>query len=246
MTAGATEEAGAAADVVDAADDRRGSVRLRDDSIAARVRREYAEEAARYDRRWAAYLRGSMELVRPWLAETPAGALLDVGCGTALLLAMLRGWGMTPERYVGADPSAEMLRVAAARIGAGARAAVVVCAPAEALPLKDGAFDTVISVSSLHYWADPKAGLREMRRVLRPGGRMIVADWARDFATMRLMDTVTRLKGHAIVRSYTEREIRAMLAEAGLRVVRSRKKKIGPLWGLWVAEAKEVDIKRLG
>jgi len=213
-------------------------------NIAARVRREYAEEAARYDRRWAAYLRGSMELVRPWLGEMPTGALLDVGCGTAVLLDALRGWGMTPERYVGADPSAEMLRDAARRMADGARAAVV-CAPAEALPFADGAFDTVVSVSSLHYWPDPKAGLREMRRVLRPGGRIIVADWARDFATMRLMDAVTRLKGHAIVRTYAEREVRAMLAEAGLRVVRSRRKKIGPLWGLWVAEAKEVDINPL-
>ncbi|HEY0151022.1 MAG TPA: class I SAM-dependent methyltransferase [Longimicrobium sp.] len=216
-----------------------------DDTIAARVRREYAEQAARYDRRWAAYLRASMELVRPWLAEEATGALLDVGCGTALLLDALRGWRMTPGWYVGADPSPEMLRVAAARIGDGGRAAVV-CAPAEALPFEDGAFDTVVSVSSLHYWADPQAGLREMRRVLRPGGRIIVADWARDFATMRLMDAVTRLKGHAIVRTYAEREIRALLEEAGLRVVRSRKKKIGPLWGLWVAEAKEVDINPLG
>jgi ubiquinone/menaquinone biosynthesis C-methylase UbiE len=216
-----------------------------DDTIAARVRREYAEQAARYDRRWAAYLRASMELVRPWLAEEAAGALLDVGCGTALLLDALRGWGMTPGRYVGADPSPEMLRLAAARIGDGVRAAAV-CAPAEALPFGDRAFDTVVSISSLHYWPDPKAGLREMRRVLRPGGRIIVADWARDFATMRLMDAVTRLKGHAIVRTYAEREIGALLEEAGLRVVRSRRKKIGPLWGLWVAEAKEVDINPLG
>ncbi|HEX8455436.1 MAG TPA: class I SAM-dependent methyltransferase [Longimicrobium sp.] len=216
-----------------------------DDVVAARVRREYAEAAARYDRRWAAYLRASMELVRPWLAEMPAGALLDVGCGTALLLDALRGWGVTPERYVGADPSPEMLRVAAGRIGDGARAALV-CAPAEALPFEDGAFDTVASVSSLHYWTNAEAGLREMRRVLRPGGRVIVADWARDFATMRLMDAVTRLKGHAIVRTYAEREIGAMLEEAGLRVVRSRRKKIGPLWGLWVAEANKVDINSLG
>jgi SAM-dependent methyltransferase len=218
---------------------------LADDSIAARVRREYADEATRYDTRWAAYLRGSMELLRPWLAPQPAGALLDVGCGTAVLLDALRGWGIAPDLYVGVDPSAEMLRVAGGRIGDVGRAAVV-CAPAEALPFGDGGFDTVVSVSSLHYWPDPRAGLREMRRVLRTGGRIIVADWARDFATMRLMDAVTRVRGHAIVRTYAEREIGAMLEEAGLRVVRSRRKKIGPLWGLWVVEAKEVEINPLG
>jgi SAM-dependent methyltransferase len=104
----------------------------------------------------------------------------------------------------------------------------------------------VVTVSSFHYWTEPESGLGEMRRVLRKGGRIIVADWARDFATMRLMDAVTRLRGHAIVRTYAEREIRAMLEGAGLRVVRSRRAKIGPLWGLWVAEAKKVDIKPLG
>jgi ubiquinone/menaquinone biosynthesis C-methylase UbiE len=209
---------------------------LTDDGIAARVRREYADEAARYDRRWAAYLRGSMELLRPWLAEGRAGALLDVGCGTAVLLDALRGWAMAPERYIGVDPSAEMLREAKGRI---VGRAAVVCAPAEALPFGDASFDTVVSTSSFHYWPEPKAGLREMRRVLRPGGRIIVADWARDFATMRVMDAVTRLRGHAFVRTYAEREIRALLAEAGLRVVRTRRKKIGAMWGLWVAEARE-------
>jgi ubiquinone/menaquinone biosynthesis C-methylase UbiE len=218
---------------------------LTDNDIAARVRREYADEAARYDRRWAAYLRGSMDLLRPWLAEEPPGALLDVGCGTAVLLNALRGWKIAPDRYAGADPSAEMLRMAAARITGDGRAAVV-CAPAEALPFGDASFDTVVSVSSFHYWPEPIAGIREMRRVLRPEGRIIVADWARDFATMRLMDAVTRVTRHAMVRTYAEREIRAMLGEAGLRVVRSRRAKIGPLWGLWVAEAKKVDINPLG
>jgi len=209
---------------------------LTPDTIAARVRREYADEATRYDRRWAAYLRGSMELLRPWLSEEPAGALLDVGCGTAVLLEVMRGWGMAPDRYIGADPSAEMLRRAQGRIDG--RAAVV-CAPAEALPFGDASFDTVVSASSFHYWPHPEAGLREMRRVLKAGGRIIVADWARDFATMRVMDAVTRLTGHALVRTYAEHEIRALLAEAGLRVVRTRRKKIGPLWGLWVAEARK-------
>jgi ubiquinone/menaquinone biosynthesis C-methylase UbiE len=136
-----------------------------------------------------------------------------------------------------------MLRRAAARIDGRAG---VVCAPAEALPFADGAFDTVVSVSSFHFWTEPEGGLREMRRVVRAGGRIIVADWARDFATMRVMDAVTRLRGHAIVRTYAEREIGAMLEGAGLTVVRSRRKKIGPLWGLWVAEARKVDIKPLG
>ena len=203
-------------------------------STAARVGREYAAEAARYDRRWAKYLHGSMELLRPWLADAPLGTLLDVGCGTGVLLDALRGWGMEPQRYAGADPSAEMLRMAVSK---GARG--LAAAPAEALPFLDDAFDTIVSVSAFHYWPAPDQGLREVARVLRPGGRVLLADWARDFATMRAMDAYTRATGHSFTRMYAESEIRAMLARAGLRVVRSRRARISTMWGLWVVEARK-------
>ncbi len=200
--------------------------------VAARVRREYAAEAARYDRRWAGYLRGSMELLRPSLAAAPPGALLDVGCGTAVLLDSLRDWGMEPLRYAGVDPSAQMLARAAAK------GAEVVAATAEALPFRDGAFDTVVSSSSFHYWPAPLDGLREARRELRPGGRLLIADWSRDFATMRVMDAVVRLTGHAFVRTYARREIHALLARAGFSAITGRQGRIGALWGLWVVEAR--------
>ena len=202
-------------------------------SVAARVRREYAAEAERYDRRWAGYLRGSMELLRPWMVEAPLGTLLDVGCGTAVVRDALRGWGAEPDRYVGVDPSAEMLGRA---VGKGAHGAA---APAEALPFRDGSFDTVVSASSFHYWPAPLDGVREMRRVLRPGGRLIVADWARDFATMRVLDAFARATGHAFVRTYAEAEFRAILETVGLRVVRGRRARIGRMWGLWVVEARK-------
>ena len=202
------------------------------DRTAERVRREYDADAARYDRRWAAYVRGSMELLRPWMEEKPPRSVLDVGCGTAALLEGLREWGVEPRRYAGVDPSMEMLRKAAGRGGA------VVAGAAEALPFRDGAFDTVVSASSFHYWPEPRAGLREMRRVLAPGGRVLLMDWARDFASMRVMEAWLRITGHALVRTYAEDEARGMLEEAGLRVTRARRRKIGAVWGLWVAEAR--------
>jgi ubiquinone/menaquinone biosynthesis C-methylase UbiE len=128
-----------------------------------------------------------------------------------------------------------MLRNASARVGGSA---ALGAAPAEALPLRDGAFDTVVSASSFHYWPAPLDGLREARRVLRPSGRLVVADWAREFTTMRVMDAWLRLTGHAMARIYTENEFRAMLGEAGFQVVGARRAKIGAVWGLWVVEAR--------
>jgi ubiquinone/menaquinone biosynthesis C-methylase UbiE len=161
-----------------------------------------------------------MELLRPWMMDAPARTVLDVGCGTGVLRAFLREWGVEPWRYAGVDASSEMLR--AGRMGG----------------MVAGTADTVVSASSFHYWPEPRAGLREMRRVLAPGGRVLLMDWARDFASMRAMDAWLRVTGHALVRTYAEREGRAMLEEAGLRVTRSRRGKIGAVWGLWVAEAR--------
>ena len=202
------------------------------DRTAERVRREYDADAARYDERWAAYLRGSMELLRPWMVEAPPRTLLDVGCGTAVLLDFLRAWRVAPERYAGVDPSLAMLRRAAGRTGGLAAGA------AEALPFRDGAFDTVVSASAFHYWPEPRAGLAEVRRVLAPGGRVLMVDWARDFLTMRAMNAALRVTRRAFVRMYAEGEVRGMMMEAGLRVARTRRAKIGPVWGLWAMEAR--------
>jgi SAM-dependent methyltransferase len=200
--------------------------------LSTRVRREYAAEAARYDRRWAGYLRASTALLRPWLAEDPPRAMLDVGCGTGYLLHALRGWGMEPARYLGVDPSREMLRRAAGRGAAVARGT------AEALPVRTAAWEAVATVSSFHCWAEPGAGAAELRRVLAPGGRAWVVDWSRDFLRMRLLDAYMRRAGYAYARTYAEREARAILAGAGLRVTRSRRGTAGALWGLWALEAR--------
>jgi ubiquinone/menaquinone biosynthesis C-methylase UbiE len=202
------------------------------DRTAARVRREYDADAARYDERWAAYLRGSMGLLRPWMVEEPPRTLLDVGCGTAVLLEFLRAWRVAPERYVGVDPSREMLRRAAGRTGG------LVAGAAEALPFRDGVFDTVVSASAFHYWPEPRAGLAEVRRVLAPGGRVLLMDWSRDFLSMRAMNAALRVTRRPFVRIYAEDEGRGMMREAGLRVTRARRAKIGPVWGLWVIEAR--------
>lgn len=197
-------------------------------------RREYDAAAAAYDRRWAEYTRRTLALLRPWLAEAPPRALVDIGCGTAELLVALRRWKLAPGHYVGADPSPGMLRVAAAKLDA---ASALVAAPAEALPLRGGAFDCAVSASALHFWPTPEAGLAEVRRVLAPGGRFLLLDWSRDFVTMRAMDAWVRMTGHSIVRTYSRAEMASMLARAGFRVRRARRARVGGAWGVEVIEA---------
>lgn len=203
------------------------------------VRREYDALAERYDRRWARYTRESLELLRPPLAGRDAGDLLDLGCGTAALLPLLGAWGVRARRYTGADLSPEMLRAAAGKAAPGGLPAGFVAASADALPFRDGAFDTVASASSLHFWERPERALGEVRRVLRPGGRLLLVDWARDSVSMRALDLWLRAAsgGRSHRRTYTVGEARALLAGAGFRVVAAGRARIGWPWTLLRVEA---------
>lgn len=101
------------------------------------------------------------------------GTVLDIGCGTGRLLraAQLR-WPAA--RLIGVDPTAGMLRVARERTPG----ATFHEGKAEALPLPDASVDLALSTTSFHHWNDHVAGVREVRRVLRPGGHFILADFS--------------------------------------------------------------------
>lgn len=109
---------------------------------------------------------------REWLAGgTAPGRVLDLGCGTGRNLPLFRaGVGA-----VGVDPCRETLGKAARR----APGVPLVCARAEALPFRDGAFDTVVSGLVFCSVEDVPRGLAEVRRVLRPGGRLRMLEHVR-------------------------------------------------------------------
>src|ERR1700761_5670697 len=105
------------------------------------------------------------------LAGDVAGRrILDAGCGSGPILAALRERGAT---VTGLDSSAGMLELARRRLGPDAD--LQVADLSRPLPYPDGAFDDVIAALVLHYLEDWKAPLAELRRVLKPGGRLIVA-----------------------------------------------------------------------
>ena len=115
-----------------------------------------------YDAAMAVLERLGLGPWRLWLAEGASGRTLDLGCGTGRNLPLLPAGA----RAVGVDPCAQSL----ARARRRAPAALLVQARAEALPFKDGAFDTVASGLVLCSVTDPPAAAAEMLRVLAPGG----------------------------------------------------------------------------
>jgi len=114
-----------------------------------------------------------LELLDPHVGED----VLDVGSGPGLLACEI-AHRVGPRGTVhGVDPSTSMLAIAARR-RAGEHAAPVTfgAGDALALPFRDGSFDAVTATQVYEYVADVPAALAEARRVLRPGGRLLVLD----------------------------------------------------------------------
>ncbi|HEV8554806.1 MAG TPA: class I SAM-dependent methyltransferase [Actinophytocola sp.] len=102
--------------------------------------------------------------------EVAGRRILDAGCGSGALSAALRARGAV---VTGIDTSAAMLELARRRLGADADLRVADLA--SPLPLPDGEFDDVVASLVLHYLQDWGPTLTELRRVLRPGGRLLVS-----------------------------------------------------------------------
>ncbi|MEA5446084.1 methyltransferase domain-containing protein [Gammaproteobacteria bacterium AB-CW1] len=196
--------------------------------------REYDRLAPIYEERWSSYIEASIAATERRLALEPAGQLLDVGCGTGRLLARLRQshpeWELT-----GTDLSTGMLDVAHRRLDDEVSLAR---APAEQLPFANATFDVLVSTSAFHYIPDPARALAEMRRVLRPGARLLITDWCRDYLSMRALDRWLRWRDPAHFRTWTARELKAMLNTAGFETIAIERYRISPFWGLMSATAR--------
>ena len=115
--------------------------------------------------------RGGLGRWRRWLAHGARGRTLDLGCGTGRSLPLLPA----ATRAIAVDPSIDALRRARRR----APTVPLVVARAEALPFRDGTFDTVLSGLVFCSVGDPPRGLAEVRRVLATGGEVRMLEHVR-------------------------------------------------------------------
>jgi demethylmenaquinone methyltransferase/2-methoxy-6-polyprenyl-1,4-benzoquinol methylase len=135
----------------------------------------------------------------------PDADVLDVGCGTGFATEGL----LDRVDFVhGLDQSEHQLEQATAKF-AGDDRVTFYRGDAERLPFRDDTFDVVWSSGSIEYWPDPVAALRELRRVARPGGQVLVV--GPDAPNSRVLHAVA----DAIMLFYDEREADRMFAEAG-------------------------------
>lgn len=151
------------------------------------------------------------------------GRVLEVGIGTGLNVPLYDRTRVTT--LVGVDPALRWHRLARRRIEAAGLDVQLMGLSAETLPAPDASFDTVVSTYTLCTIPDVAAALREMRRVLKPGGRLLFAEHglAPDAGVAAWQRRLNPLWSPLAGGCRLDRDIPALLREAGFEVdVQSR------------------------
>lgn len=197
-----------------------------------------------FDPRASAYLTSAVHADGPDLdharhlvaASLPATSVvaLDAGCGAGHL-----GFALAPlvATVVAADPAPSMLATVQAAARERGLSHIQTCqAQAESLPFADASFCLVASRYSAHHWRDVPAALAQMRRVVKPGGWLLMIDLLG--GATPLVDThlqaIELLRDPSHVRDYTVEEWRRMIAGAGFDLVETQSWPIRLEFASWV------------
>jgi arsenite methyltransferase len=141
------------------------------------------------------------------LAPVEGESIVDVGFGGGYALDVIRA-RVAPARPAGIEISSAMIEAARGRWG---DAVELHLADVASMPFDDRTRDGVLSVNSIYFWPDPGAALREIRRVLKPGGRVVFGIRRRD---IMWFSPVTWFG----FRMYSVDRVKALLRAAGFSV----------------------------
>jgi ArsR family transcriptional regulator len=197
----------------------------------------FREHAADWDHIRALYVAEEEveRAMREALGPGPFRLLVDLGTGTGRMLELFAD---RFERGLGLDVNRSMLAYARSKLK---KAELGTCEVRHgdiyALPLADGVADAVVMHQVLHYLAEPALAVREAARILAPGGRLLIVDFApHDLEDLRRLHAHKRL-------GFTGAQVREWLEEAGMTSIETRE--IAPRGGndgqkltvsLWLAE----------
>jgi ubiquinone/menaquinone biosynthesis C-methylase UbiE len=190
----------------------------------ARQKRVWDKTAPGYDKQIAFFEKTWFTGGREWLTSRARGQVLEVAVGTGRNLP-----GYPAEvTLAGIELSPAMLAIARQRAAGLGREVDLRDGDAERLPFDDASFDTVLCALSLCTIPSPVAAVGEMRRVLRPGGRLLLLDhigstWPPLYAAQWLAERVTiRTAGE----HFTRRQL-PLVQAAGFQVVETERLKAG-------------------
>ncbi|CAI2798386.1 MULTISPECIES: class I SAM-dependent methyltransferase [Pseudomonas] len=208
------------------------------------VQKQFGEQASAYLSS-AVHAQGTeFALLQAELVGQGAARLLDLGCGAGHV-----SFNMAPlvKEVVAYDLSQQMLDVVAtAAVDRGFENIRTVQGAAERLPFADGEFDFVFSRYSAHHWSDLRLALREVRRVLKPGGVVAFVDVLSPGSPLldTYLQTAEVLRDTSHVRDYSAAEWMQQLSETGLHVRNSSRQRLRLEYTSWVERMRTPEVLR--
>jgi ubiquinone/menaquinone biosynthesis C-methylase UbiE len=206
------------------------------ESPTDRQRRVWAESAPSYDRQMDFVERLMATGDREWLGERATGRVLEVAIGTGRSLPFYT----SATSLTGVDLSPEMLAIARTRATERGLPVDLREGDAAALPVDDESYDTVVCSLSLCSIPDAAAAIAEMKRVLVPGGRLLLLDhvgstWPPIYALQWLVERISaRMAGE----HYTRRPL-LLVRAAGFEVAESERLRAGVIERVHAVKAAE-------
>ncbi|HEV2549452.1 MAG TPA: class I SAM-dependent methyltransferase [Stellaceae bacterium] len=157
--------------------------------------------------------------LRRRIGKAAAGRVLDVGIGSGLNLPF---YGDHVERVVGVDPSSELLHFAEERARETANSVELLNGTGESLPIEDHSIDTAVLTFTLCTVENATATLAEIRRVLRPSGKLLFAEHGRapETKVARWQDRLTPLWSHIAGGCHLNRKPDDLIRATGFRLER--------------------------
>jgi ubiquinone/menaquinone biosynthesis C-methylase UbiE len=173
----------------------------------------------------------------------PGGRVLDLGCGGGHVSFSVAAHARDVVAY---DLSAGML--AAVRDEAAARGLATIRTEqgaAEAMPFADADFDFVFTRFSAHHWSDLDAGLREMRRVLKPGGLAVVIDTISPGSPLHdsMLHAIELLRDRSHMRNYTAEQWGDALRTVGFRPAAPTLSRLTLDFASWIKRIGTPDVE---
>ncbi len=187
-------------------------------------KKKWDARAGTYDEKRFDYFRWMQKRLVSLIDLKEGQRLLDMGCGTGWAIKYAAGLVNGNGEFYGVDLSPKMIEKATTN-AAGLKNIHFVQANTEALPFEDNFFDTIICSNSFHHYFNPKKVLSEVRRVLKPGGRIYILDVTSDGLIARSINRRAQKKESEHVKFYNSKEFDTFFIGAKLHHIASQ-----PLW----------------
>lgn len=217
---------------------------MTDKGHAGVVQRQFGEQANAYLTSTVHAQGSEFALLQAEVSGRDQARVLDLGCGAghvSFQIAPLVG------EVVAYDLSEQMLEVVArAAAERGLNTLRTVHGAAERLPFAEGEFDFVFSRYSAHHWSDLGLALREVRRVLKPGGVAAFIDVASPGRPLldTYLQSVEVLRDTSHVRDYSPAEWLCQVSEAGLQVRSHTRQRLRLEFASWVERMRTPQVMR--